>query len=76
MAHYLTLAGRRTAIVNLDPANESPPYEAAVDVADLVSLEGAMAAHGLGPNGGEEKRLFSRQKSRTTRLAPTRTHAG
>lgn len=52
MAHYLTLAGRAAAIVNLDPANEAPPYEAALDVRDLVSLEAAMAAHGLGPNGG------------------------
>ena len=53
MQHYLTLAGRATAVVNLDPANDAPPYAAAVDVAQLVDLAAVMDAHGLGPNGGE-----------------------
>jgi hypothetical protein len=27
MHHYLTLAGRKVAVVNLDPANDALPYE-------------------------------------------------
>ena len=30
---------RKVAVVNLDPANDALRYEAAVDVAELVSLE-------------------------------------
>jgi hypothetical protein len=39
------------AVVNLDPANTSPPYEVAVDVAELVQLEEVMDELQLGPNG-------------------------
>jgi len=39
------------AVVNLDPANTSPPYEVAVDVAELVRLEEVMDEFQLGPNG-------------------------
>ena len=55
MRHYLTLAGRTVALVNLDPAADPPttPEDApAVDVRDLVSLDVVMAATSLGPNGG------------------------
>ena len=55
MRHYLTLAGRTVALINLDPAADPPasPDDApAVDVRDLVSLDAAAAATGLGPNGG------------------------
>ena len=55
MRHYLTLAGRTVALVNLDPAADPPtsPEDApAVDVRDLVSLDSVMAATSLGPNGG------------------------
>ncbi len=42
------------AIVNLDPANEQLlPYEAAVDISDLVCLEEVMRELKLGPNRGE-----------------------
>ncbi|KAJ3364457.1 hypothetical protein GGF31_009016 [Allomyces arbusculus] len=44
--------GRKTVIVNLDPANERVPYPCAVNLADLIRLEDAMDEFGLGPNGG------------------------
>eukprot|EP00611_Tribonema_gayanum_P028249 TRINITY_DN7206_c1_g1_i1.p1 TRINITY_DN7206_c1_g1~~TRINITY_DN7206_c1_g1_i1.p1 ORF type:complete len:392 (+),score=143.97 TRINITY_DN7206_c1_g1_i1:47-1177(+) len=53
MSQYLTALGREVAIINLDPANhgERLPYKPAVDIEDLVSLEGVMSTLGLGPNG-------------------------
>jgi len=51
MRQYLSALGRDVAIVNLDPANDNPPYEAAIDLADLVSLEVVMEEMTLGPNG-------------------------
>ncbi len=38
--------------VNLDFANDTLPYEAAINVADLITLSDAMEAFELGPNGG------------------------
>lgn len=35
----------------MDPANEVLPYEAAVDIADLVSAEAVASELSLGPNG-------------------------
>ena len=52
MQQFLSLLGRKTVIVNLDPANDSLPYECAVDLADLVSLEEVQNSIKLGPNGG------------------------
>lgn len=52
MSHFLQLVGRKVAVVNLDPANDSLPYECAVNIEDLIKLEDAMIEHGLGPNGG------------------------
>lgn len=52
MAQFMAGAGRKVAIVNLDPANDALPYDVAVDIADLVSLEEVQAELGLGPNGG------------------------
>ena len=43
--------GRPAVVVNLDPANESPPYECAVDVSELIAAGDAAEAFGLGPNG-------------------------
>lgn len=39
MQQFLTLAGRRCAVVNLDPANDPTGYTPAVDISELVSLE-------------------------------------
>ena len=52
MQHYLQLIGRKVSVINLDPANDQLPYECAVDISDLVSLEEVMSRFGLGPNGG------------------------
>lgn len=43
---------RNTIVVNLDPANDSLPYECAININDLVTLEVVMQKFGLGPNGG------------------------
>jgi Conserved hypothetical ATP binding protein len=48
----MQLLGRQAAVVNLDPANDALPYECAVDVRDLISLEEVQEQEGLGPNGG------------------------
>ncbi|KAI9208539.1 uncharacterized protein BJ171DRAFT_438055 [Polychytrium aggregatum] len=42
---------RDVAIVNLDPANDGLPYEADIDIAELITLDDAMEVYGLGPNG-------------------------
>ncbi|KAI8391165.1 GPN-loop GTPase [Radiomyces spectabilis] len=49
---YLTAAGRKVAVVNLDPANDHIPYPCAINVADLITLEDTMNELRLGPNGG------------------------
>ena len=38
--------------MNLDPANDTLPYPCAIDIAQLITLQDVMSAHGLGPNGG------------------------
>ncbi|KAK9828826.1 hypothetical protein WJX72_002276 [[Myrmecia] bisecta] len=52
MQQYLTLTGRKVAVINLDPANDALPYECAVDIGELVSLEAVQNELKLGPNGG------------------------
>lgn len=52
MQSFMEAIGRKCAIVNLDFANDTLPYAAAVDVRDLVSLERVMEEFELGPNGG------------------------
>ncbi|KAJ3782592.1 hypothetical protein GGU10DRAFT_77175 [Lentinula aff. detonsa] len=47
-----TALHRRIYIINLDPANEDVKYPCAVDIGELVKLEGVMEEYGLGPNGG------------------------
>ena len=46
LQQYFGLTGRPCAVVNLDPANDAPPYTAAVDLAELVSLEAVQARGG------------------------------
>lgn len=53
-SQLLAALGRKVAIVNLDPANDIPPYTPSVDVAELVSLENVMRELQLGPNGGAQ----------------------
>jgi hypothetical protein len=40
-------------VVNLDPANEAPPYPCEVDISDLIALSDVTSALDLGPNGGK-----------------------
>ncbi|KAF8556824.1 cytoplasmic protein [Imleria badia] len=47
-----TALQRPISIVNLDPANDNIPYPCAIDIVSLITLQDAMDAHGLGPNGG------------------------
>ncbi|XP_065878944.1 GPN-loop GTPase QQT1 isoform X2 [Euphorbia lathyris] len=52
MSQFLSLIGRKVAIINLDPANDSLPYDCAVNIEDLIKLSDVMVEHSLGPNGG------------------------
>ncbi|ESQ51700.1 hypothetical protein EUTSA_v10017005mg [Eutrema salsugineum] len=52
MSQFLSLIGRKVAVVNLDPANDALPYECAVNIEELIKLEDVMSQHSLGPNGG------------------------
>ncbi|XP_024536899.1 GPN-loop GTPase QQT1 [Selaginella moellendorffii] len=52
LQQFLGLIGRKTAVINLDPANDWLPYECAVNIAELVRLEDVMNQYNLGPNGG------------------------
>ena len=40
MKEFLDGAGRKTVIVNLDPANEFIPYECAINISELVAPPG------------------------------------
>jgi GTPase SAR1 family protein len=51
VAQFLRSLGRVVCIVNLDPANDRLPYECAVDLSDLVSVEEVQSQLALGPNG-------------------------
>eukprot|EP00897_Mesotaenium_endlicherianum_P004597 jgi/Mesen1/4165/ME000219S03297 len=52
MQQFLQLLGRKTAVINLDPANDALPYDCAVNIEELIKLEDVMADYKLGPNGG------------------------
>ncbi len=64
-------------VVNLDFANDALPYDAAVNVSDLINLTDVMEAFGLGPNGGEPASLHPvtlprASKPLTRRVPPPR----
>ncbi|KAF5958343.1 hypothetical protein HYC85_005568 [Camellia sinensis] len=42
----------KVAVINLDPANDSLPYECTINIEDLIKLSDVMNEHSLGPNGG------------------------
>lgn len=52
MCDFLSRVGRKVVVINLDPANEGLPYECAVDLSELITLEDVMEGLKLGPNGG------------------------
>uniref|UniRef100_A0A4W4EQN7 GPN-loop GTPase 2 n=2 Tax=Electrophorus electricus TaxID=8005 RepID=A0A4W4EQN7_ELEEL len=49
---FLNHLGRKVVVINLDPANEKLPYQCAVDISELVTLDDVMEGLKLGPNGG------------------------
>ncbi|XP_008181382.1 GPN-loop GTPase 2 [Acyrthosiphon pisum] len=51
MSKYLQEMGRRVAIINIDPANDSLCYKAAIDISELITVEDVMDYVNLGPNG-------------------------
>jgi len=52
MNQFLGALGRKSSVVNLDPANDHLSYPCALDVFSLIRLEDIMEQEGLGPNGG------------------------
>jgi hypothetical protein len=52
MQEYLTSLGRKTYVINLDPANDRLCYECHLNIFDLISVEDVMVNCKLGPNGG------------------------
>ncbi|KAL9688014.1 hypothetical protein QQ045_032426 [Rhodiola kirilowii] len=42
MSQFLSLIGRKVAVVNLDPANDSLLYECAINIEDLIKLSDVM----------------------------------
>lgn len=52
MNQFLSAIGRKPSVINLDPANENLPYEAALNIRDFTTLEDVMKEQDLGPNGG------------------------
>lgn len=52
MQEFMGRLGRKVTVVNLDPANETMPYQCAVDIAELITLPDVMDSLKLGPNGG------------------------
>jgi GTPase SAR1 family protein len=52
MYQFLSAAGRKSAIINLDPSNESSFCEPTIDIIDLITLDAVQNEFDLGPNGG------------------------
>lgn len=42
---------RKTVVLNMDPANDRLPYEAAANLCELVDAGSVASTHKLGPNG-------------------------
>jgi GTPase SAR1 family protein len=52
MKQFFSTLGRKVAVINMDPANDTLPYECAIDISDLITLSDVMDNLKLGPNGG------------------------
>ncbi|CAX41571.1 ATP-binding protein, putative [Candida dubliniensis CD36] len=52
MYQFMSAIGRKSCIINLDPANDRLPYPCELDIRDYISLEEIMEELDLGPNGG------------------------
>lgn len=51
ISENLRQLGRNSKIINLDPANDSVPYKAAINIVDFIKVDSVMEKTGLGPNG-------------------------
>lgn len=51
LQQYFKCCGRKAVIFNMDPANDTLPYVAAVDIRTLVNTSSVAREHKLGPNG-------------------------
>lgn len=51
MMQFFNASGRKSAVFNMDPANENVPYKPDVDIAELVSADKIASTLSLGPNG-------------------------
>ncbi|AGO09873.1 AaceriAAL117Cp [[Ashbya] aceris (nom. inval.)] len=51
-SQFFNAIGRHARVVNMDPANDSLPYQCDVDIRDFITLEEIMNEQQLGPNGG------------------------
>lgn len=51
MNEFLTSFKRKSAICNLDPANDFIPYQCHIDIRDLINLDEVEQRLSLGPNG-------------------------
>ncbi|KAH3682723.1 hypothetical protein WICPIJ_006313 [Wickerhamomyces pijperi] len=49
---FFSAIGRKSTVINLDPANDRLPYDSALDIRDFITLEQIMEQESLGPNGG------------------------
>ncbi len=50
MQQFLTALKRPVSVVNLDPANDTLPYDCAVDLRELITVSDVMKELELGPN--------------------------
>lgn len=51
MSKLLKKIGRKTVLINLDPANDCMSYNPDIDIRNLIVLEDVMDQYELGPNG-------------------------
>lgn len=51
MSKVLKKIGRKTVLINLDPANDCMSYNPDIDIRNLIVLEDVMDQYELGPNG-------------------------
>ncbi|CAI5759904.1 unnamed protein product [Candida verbasci] len=52
MFQFLSAIGRKSCIINLDPANDNLPYPCQLDIREYINIEDIMDQLNLGPNGG------------------------
>ncbi|EGF99779.1 uncharacterized protein MELLADRAFT_94067 [Melampsora larici-populina 98AG31] len=51
LQQYFKAIGRKSIIINLDPAVLEIPYETSIDIRELINLKEVMVYNRLGPNG-------------------------